>query len=198
MNDILDKFTNHLKGVLTRALVYVVENGGETISPGHLLWALGLQQGSIGSEILSKAGVTRDALRSLVGERQAQDLPATANAARATPLLSEESKKVIEKAVLSASMHEHKYVGTEHLLFGILQARTNEVNQFMTAHNVSPDTLYEHLNTVLRTTTLFPEFPKQSGADANKQPLQPCEECGELHEKHEPASDEKSALEFFD
>lgn len=196
MNDILDKFTNHLKGVLTRALVHVVENGGETISPTHLLWALGLQQGSIGSEILSKGGVAQETLRSLVNDRPSADLPQTANAARATPLLSEESKKVIEKAVLSASMHEHKYVGTEHLLFGILQARTQEVSQFLAAHNVNPDTLYEHLNTVFRTTTLFPEFPKQPG-EATKSLLQPCEECGELHEKHDAANEEKSALEFF-
>ncbi len=193
MNDILDKFTNHLKGVLTRALVFVVETGGETISPAHLLWSLGMQRGSIGSEILNKAGLSNEVLKNLVGDKEVKDLTTNA-ASRATPLLSEDSKQAVEKAVLSASMHEHRYVGTEHLLYGILQAGLPEINKFLTSQKVNPDSLYEQLNTVFKTTAQFPDFPKPS--ELNKQNLQPCEDCGELHDKHEHAED-KSALEFF-
>jgi ATP-dependent Clp protease ATP-binding subunit ClpC len=195
MNDILEKFTNHLKGVLTRALVLVVETGGETISPSHLLWSLGMQQGSLGAEILNKAGMSNDLLKNLVNHHEHKTAAPAPAAERATPLLSEESKKAIEKAVLSASMHEHRYVGTEHLLYGLLQARTTEIDQFLTNANIHPDRLYEHLNTVFKTTTAFPEFPRPSEA-APKPVTQPCEECGELHDKHE-ATEEKTALEFF-
>lgn len=193
MNDILEKFTNHLKAALTRALVYVVETGGETISPGHLLWALGMQQGSIGAEIISKSGLNQETLKKLVGERELSAAVNPSQAARATPLLSDEAKKAFEKAVLSASMHEHRYVGTEHLLYGLLTTRTKEISQFLSSHNVNPDSLYEHLNTVFKTTTAFPEFPKQT-LDMPKG-LPTCEECGEVHDKHE--ADEKSALEYF-
>ncbi len=193
MNDILEKFTNHLKAALTRALVFVVETGGETISPGHLMWALGMQQGSIGAEIISKAGLTQEALKKLVGERELIDTVSPNQASRATPLLSDEAKKAFEKAVLSASMHEHRYVGTEHLLYGILTTRTKEISQFLSSNNVNPDTLYDHLHTVFKTTTAFPEFPKTT-LDMPKG-LQPCEECGEIHDKHD--GDEKSALEYF-
>lgn len=195
MNDILDKFTNHLKSVLTRALVFVVETGGETISPSHLLWSLGLQQGSIGSEILVKAGLSQEILKELVGQRDLKDVPQLGAIDRATPLLSEESKKAVEKAVLSASMHEHRYVGTEHLLFGLLQTRTLEINQFLNTQNVNLDTLYEHLNTVFKTTSQFPDFPRQQN-ESTKPAAQPCEDCGEIHDKHEHSED-KTALEFF-
>jgi ATP-dependent Clp protease ATP-binding subunit ClpC len=195
MNDILEKFTSHLKGVLTRALVLVVETGGETISPSHLLWSLGLQQGSLGAEILNKAGVSNEILKNLVSQGELKASQGTPAAERATPLLSEESKKAIEKAVLSASMHEHRYVGTEHLLYGLLQARTAEIDQFLHGSNINPDRLYEHLNTVFKTTAMFPEFPRAND-NAAKPAIQPCEECGELHEKHD-AADEKTALEFF-
>ncbi|MDQ5952481.1 MAG: ATP-dependent Clp protease ATP-binding subunit ClpC [Patescibacteria group bacterium] len=194
MNDILDKFTNHLKGVLTRALVYVVETGGEAISPTHLLWALGMQQGSIGSEILSKSGLPPETLRLLVSATPLKESSIFPSAERVTPLLSEEAKKAVEKAVLSASMHEHRYVGTEHLLYGLLQTRTDEINTFLTGQSVSPDTLYEQLNIVFKTTSEFPNFPKPS--ESTKPNTQPCEECGEIHEKHEHV-EEKSALEFF-
>lgn len=193
MNDILEKFTNHLKAALTRALVHVVETGGEAISPSHLLWALGMQQGSIGAEIIAKSGLNQETLKKLVGERETLTPAHPSQAARATPLLSEEAKKAFEKAVLSASMHEHRYVGTEHLLYGILTTRTKEISQFLSSHSVNPDTLYDHLNTVFKTTTAFPDFPKPT-LDMPKG-LQPCEECGEVHDKHE--TDEKSALEYF-
>lgn len=195
MNDILDKFTNHLKGVLTRALVFVVENGGETISPNHLLWSLSLQQGSIGSEILTKAGLSADKLKALVGQGHITEIASPTSIDRATPLLSEDAKKAVEKAVLSASMHEHRYVGTEHLLYGLLQTRTPELSQFLNGHNVNADNLYEQLNTVFKTTTNFPDFPKAT--EAQKPGTQPCEDCGETHEKGHEHTEDKSALDFF-
>lgn len=194
MNDILEKFTNHLKGVLTRALVFVVENGGETISPAHLLWSLSMQQGSIGAEILTKAGLSTETMKGLVGANIVKEGLSPSSAERATPLLSEDAKQAVEKAVLSASMHEHKYVGTEHLLYGLLQTRAEEINKFLLAQSVSPDTLYEHLNTVFKTTAQFPDFPKPS--ELAKPAAKPCEECGESHDQHEHA-DDKSALEYF-
>lgn len=195
MHDILDKFTNHLKSVLTRALVFVVETGGETISPAHLLWSISLQQGSIGAEILTKAGLSADTLKDLVGQGELRNPePVPQHLERATPLLSEDAKKAVEKAVLAASMHEHRYVGTEHLLFGLLQTRTQDIGQFLHSHNVTSETLYEHLNIVFNTTAQFPDFPKPS--DVNKKTLQPCEDCGEPHDKAGHI-EEKSALEFF-
>jgi ATP-dependent Clp protease ATP-binding subunit ClpA len=66
MNELLETFTSHLKAVLTRALCLAVEEGGDTIAPTHLLWALGTEDGCIGAEILRKAGATPASLRRLV------------------------------------------------------------------------------------------------------------------------------------
>ncbi len=193
MHDILEKFTHHLKGVLTRALVHVIETGGETILPKHLFWSVATQQGSVGAEILSKAGLSNEALKNFVGMTETSEQELTAKAERATPLLSEDSKKAIEKAVLSASIHEHRYVGTEHLLYGLLQTSSEELGQFLGTQNLNVETLYEHLNTVFKTTSVFPDFPKSS--ELNKANPGVCEDCGEIHDKH--VHDEKSALEFF-
>ncbi|MFZ2681547.1 MAG: ATP-dependent Clp protease ATP-binding subunit [Patescibacteria group bacterium] len=194
MNDILDKFTNHLKSTLTRALVFVVETGGETISPTHLLWSLGLQRGSIGAEILTKIGITNEALNELVGKVNATPAQPSLSADKIAPLLSEEAKQAVEKAILSASMHEHRYVGTEHLLFGLLQTKILAIEDFLKAQKLNQDALYEQLNTVFKTTSRFPDFPKAN--ESTKPSTQTCDECGETHDKHEHA-DDKSALEFF-
>ena len=195
MPDISDQFTNHLKGVLTRALVFVVENGGATIAPAHLLWSLGLQQGSIGSEMLVKAGLTNEILMNLVSHFKIASPPSPKTLEHTNPLLSEASKKALEKAVLQASLHEHRYVGTEHLLFGLLQARTEDIQRLLSGQGINPDSLYVQLNTVFKARAQFPDATAHPIAGTKLQ-TQPCENCGEVADKHEHAED-KSALEFF-
>lgn len=190
MPDILDKFTNHLKAVLTRALCLVLETGGETVSPTHLLWALGTETGSMGAEILGKVGVRTEELAKLVGAKGNYAEPSSASAGSVTPLLSEGAKKAIEKAILSAGIHEHRYIGTEHLLFGLLQARTKDIRDFLYAQNIKPELVEEHLGFVFRSSSVFPLHTKK---EATGQVL--CDECGEPQEKH--PGEEQTALEYF-
>ncbi|MEK7105138.1 MAG: Clp protease N-terminal domain-containing protein, partial [Patescibacteria group bacterium] len=66
MQEIINKFTTHLKNVLTRALTFVVENNLQAVEPEHLLWALTTQKGCIGAELLAKAYVKPEDVRSLI------------------------------------------------------------------------------------------------------------------------------------
>jgi ATP-dependent Clp protease ATP-binding subunit ClpC len=194
MPDILEKFTNHLKAVLTRALCLVVETGGEAISPTHLLWALSTEQGSMASEILAKAGVKNEELGKFVGATHSYQ-SVQSGATHITPLLSEEAKKAIEKAILSASIHEHRYIGTEHLLFGLLQAKTKDFEKFLESQNVKMEKIEEELTSVFKSTAAFPTNKKEEKSKEPTSSLQTCEECGEAHEKH--PDDDKTALEYF-
>lgn len=199
MNELIEKFTGHLKSVLTRALCFVVETGGETISPSHLLWALGTEDGSIGAEILRKAGVSQTSLRELVGApATTESLPAPA-AAHATPLLSEEAKRVIEKAVLAAGMHEHRYVGTEHLLYGLMELTPADIASFVAQENINENVITENLATVFKTTASFPDFPKHE--HTSDSPTKPCEDCGHVHPNPATAEgegdDKSTALDYF-
>lgn len=198
MNELIEKFTGHLKAVLTRALVFVVESGGETISPSHLLWALGTEEGSIGAEILRKAGVTNESLRALVGAPITAPSTAAPAASHATPLLSEDAKLVIEKAVLAAGMHQHRYVGTEHLLYGLMELTPADVSHFLSHENVNEKIIGDNLTTVFKTTASFPDFPKNETKGDGQ--TKTCEECGHVHpanaegDQDDPKS---SALEYF-
>ncbi len=198
MNELIEKFTGHLKAVLTRALCFVVETGGETISPSHLLWALGTEDGSIGAEIFHKAGVSKEALRSLVGATAQAESVITPAAVHATPLLSEEAKLVIEKAVLAAGMHQHRYVGTEHLLYGLMELTPVDIDHFLSHEKVNEKIIQDNLITVFKTTASFPDFPKNE--NKNDVQTKTCEECGHVHpvgsetEQDDPKS---TALEYF-
>jgi len=157
--EVTDKFTNHLKTVLTRALCLVVEQNGKIIEPQHLLWAIGTETGSIGGEILKKAGLTEEDYK-LFASPVTVTKNKSAKAATATPLLSATCKTAIEKAVLTATMFEHRYVGTEHLLSGLLQLEKPEIRNFLHNHGITEKSITIALGNIFRTTATFPEKQK--------------------------------------
>ncbi|MEK7614899.1 MAG: Clp protease N-terminal domain-containing protein, partial [Patescibacteria group bacterium] len=158
-NDIIDNFSTHLKNVLTRALCFAVELEEKTIEPEHLLWALGTQKGCIGAEILKKSGIKATDLRSLVGakERIKNNLAAAQNV---TLHLSPDAKRIVEKAVLTANIYGHRYVGTEHLLSGILQINSETTLQFFLKQKTDLQEVKQQLAIVLKSTSKFPDLAK--------------------------------------
>ncbi len=152
MQEIVNKFTTHLKNVLTRALTFVVENGQEAVLPEHLLWALASQKGSIGAELLVKAEVKLDGVRALLLR-----VP-RATIGNVLPVLSDEARRIVEKAVLTANTYDHRYVGTEHLLSGLLQIAPTTVMDFLHAEGIDVEHLSDEVATVLKSTSRFPDL----------------------------------------
>ena len=192
MTEVTDKFTNHLKTVLTRALCLVVEQGGEIINPQHLLLAIGTEAGSIGGELLKKAGLNDDSLSLFA--KVAIKTPVKTNSKKSTnkspgtPVLSDSAKNAIEKAVLTATMFAHRYVGTEHLLSGLLQLELVELRHFLHDHGITEKSLAASLNNVFRTTATFPE--NKPGHEHHDHPHLP----DDLDQDTESPT---SALEYF-
>ena len=167
MSDIVEKFTTHLKNVLTRALVLVAENGADTIAPEHLLWGVASESGSVGAEILRKSGINPEALRELFGVH-ATVSDEFASATDALPRLSEASKRVIEKAVLTATVYEHRYVGTEHLVAGILQVSSPHIASFVKQNKINLDEIRGQLNLIMKGTKAFPQVAQTPKDEARK------------------------------
>ncbi|MBI4435515.1 ATP-dependent Clp protease ATP-binding subunit [Candidatus Uhrbacteria bacterium] len=184
-HDIVDKFSTHLKNVLTRALCFVVEQDQKTIHPEHLLWALGTQKGCIAAEILKKSGVKAADLKQLVGGRTATLILSDANGL--TLHLSDDAKRIVEKAVLTANIYGHRYIGTEHLLSGLLQINPAVTDTFFSARQIDLKELRSQLTVVLKSTSKFPDLT--GGQVQTKEPT--TSEGGEKQEK------KVSALEFF-
>ena len=111
-----ERFTDRARRVITAAQDEARELGHPMIRPEHL--ALGMLQGEgVADRALSDFGVTYADTRerllavtpagvALTGER----LPFTA-----------EAKKVLERSLREALRLKHKYIGTEHLLLGLLR-----------------------------------------------------------------------------
>ena len=155
--DILNKFTSHLKLTLQNAAALAIELGNRYIDPEHLLYGLAESKGGIAFEILKRSGFDVGRLKTSIRERSDAAPPAT-------PLtigdlrLSLPAKRALEKAVLVAGQYEHKYVGTEHLLWGILEINDATVEKVVTEHQIDPQETKRHLQLVLRSTSKFPDI----------------------------------------
>ncbi|MFA6130957.1 MAG: ATP-dependent Clp protease ATP-binding subunit [Patescibacteria group bacterium] len=155
MNEIIQNFSKHLKDVLTRALVLAVEQKEGTVRPAHLFWALGTEDGSMASEILKKSGGDLDALQSTTISSKKRH---TGLGEDAVPQLSEDAKQAIERAIAIAQMHDHRFIGTEHLLSGLMETRSPDLLVCLEKYHVDPHVLSQTLATVLKTTSIFSTF----------------------------------------
>ncbi len=187
---ILDTFTHHLKNVLKQAAALAAVLHHPELRPEHLLYGLAGQKGSIGTEILTKAGLTAESLKEHVIKKNVITLPAQEFEHLTEPILSTASKKAIERAVLIANQHDHKYVGTEHLLASVLRLEDATVSEILRSHQVTGKELQQHVAVVLKNTSKFPDLTnlfeqtKELEEDVQLQPNQRPRERG-------------SALEYF-
>ncbi len=199
MQDILDKFTSHLKNVLANAYKLATEMQSPAINPEHLLLSLLQQKGSIGGEILRKANVSAEEVRRVL--HLADELAKRDNAvADGAPHLSDDAKRAVEKAVLTANTNEHKYVGTEHLLSGLLQIDSPAIDAAFTEQDIDIRELRSQVDTVLKSTSKFPEItetfdegkaPKKSEEKADKKAV------AEKKAAKKAANAKTPALDFF-
>jgi len=194
--DILDKFTGHLKNVLAKSYSLAVELSSSGIHPEHLMLALLMQRGSVGGELLRQSGLSAEELRRMLHAVN-QFSP---KEPIETPRLSAESKRVIEKSVLTANTHQHKYVGTEHLLSGVLEIDSPVVDAILMDQEVDTVALREQVATTLKSTTKFPEITETF--ESGKVPKEKDEAAQALEKALAPmtagtAGQKTPALDFF-
>lgn len=181
-----NKFTAHLRHVLQRAGAFAGHAHATTMEPAHLLFALSLERGSIGSEILSKMRVKSEAIASHLGLNGA-----AGGAEQAVTALAPNAKRALEKATLAAATHAHRYIGTEHLLAGLLDVRDAGITKIFTELHVDPTGISQHLLNVLKSTSKFPDF---TAAFADPQELMAEAENAEADASN---AQKTPALDFF-
>ncbi|MDP3794156.1 MAG: ATP-dependent Clp protease ATP-binding subunit [Candidatus Uhrbacteria bacterium] len=163
--NLLARFTTHLKEALQKALSFAIKNGRDLIEPGDLIVGLLQERGSIGAEILFKSHINLEN-----AEEAFRGLPAPHQTGTPiAPDLSLPVKRLLEKCVLTAHVYEHKYVGTEHLLFALLETPLPDVHHFFETQNFSLDTAKEQLNHVLKSTSKFPDLSLRAAEEGTEE-----------------------------
>jgi hypothetical protein len=116
-NDRFDKFTERARRVLTYAQEEAKGFNHNYIGTEHLLLGLIREGGGVAAEVLRNLSVELDKVRSQVEFIIGRGDRMIAGEIGLTP----RSKKVIELAVDEARRLGHHYIGTEHLLLGLVR-----------------------------------------------------------------------------
>jgi len=128
-------FTDRVRQVLRRAREVALEMHHDYVGTEHLAMAVALEPDGPTTAVLEALGAHRDDIVARVRgaitagdpeRRIGPDLPYTVRA-----------KKVLELTMAEARLLQHDYVGTEHLLLGILAEQTGIGAEVLTAMGVT-------------------------------------------------------------
>lgn len=150
--NILNKFTYHFKRVLINAQNLALAKKNTEIEPEDLLVSLFTTKGALGSDILIKHNVKID----LGNPNNSIDFEVVATVdPKYLPQPSTLAQRVIERAVVAAYKFQHKYVGTEHLLYGFMDTADENIAVILQKANINSQNLKQHLNMVLKSNNKF-------------------------------------------
>ena len=135
-----DRFTERAMTAIEKAQEAASEFGHSYVGTEHLLLGIVREGEGLGARVLRNNGFD-DALTSELLEKTA------GRGAAGMPVqgLTPRAKRVIELAVADANRLSHSYVGTEHLLMGILREPDGTAARMLTAAGAELNRLYTEL-----------------------------------------------------
>lgn len=129
-----NKFTARAANAISLAQDTAAKLAHSCIGSEHLLVGLLREGGGLAYKVLSEAGVTEEKLMAEIKRTLGSGQPDQSAPQGMTP----RTKRIIELAFAAATAMGHSYVGTEHLLIGILREGQNVALQLLTALQIDP------------------------------------------------------------
>ncbi|MEE9401109.1 MAG: Clp protease N-terminal domain-containing protein, partial [Dehalococcoidia bacterium] len=149
MSNRFDKFTERARKVLALAQEEARRFDHSYIGTEHILLGLVREEEGMGAKILSNLGVGLNKVRSAVEFIIGRGEGSTQNEVGLTP----RAKRVIELAVDEARFLGHQYIGTEHILLGLLRESEGVASGVLESLGVSVERVHSELNRTLSQST---------------------------------------------
>ncbi|HEX72068.1 MAG TPA: AAA family ATPase, partial [Candidatus Hydrogenedentes bacterium] len=115
-----ERFTERAKHVVSTAREEATRLGSEYVRTEHILLGLCRETEGIAARALSNLGIDNEALANEI-EQQMQMQTGAAPTSGEDIAFTPRAKKVLELAVEEARRFNHSYIGTEHILLGLLK-----------------------------------------------------------------------------
>ncbi len=157
---IQDKLTSRLKSVLASASKVSQELSHRHIGTEHMLYGMLQESGSLAYSILKKFGLTPEFVRT---ELEVMD---KGNGWKEE--LSAHTRAAFEKGARTAFQYHHRYIGTEHILYGILTLKDSVGYRLLEKSPVDVKSLMQQVQIVLKSTSHFPDLSNLLGGNAEK------------------------------
>ena len=138
------KFTNRANKAIEIANDIALELGHSYIGTEHILYGLAKEGNGIASKVLENQNVTADDILNKIEELIGSDEPIE-NIVDFTP----RTKRVVESAFIEARKLGYNFIGTEHLLIGILREGDCVAAKILLDLNVNIPKLYNEIVKVI-------------------------------------------------
>ncbi|MEL6148962.1 MAG: ATP-dependent Clp protease ATP-binding subunit [Chloroflexota bacterium] len=163
----MERFTQRARRVLSLAQEEAERLQHNHIGTEHLLLGLMREDGGVAGRVLRELGLDQRRVEELV-ERMTR---ATTRPANAQLDLSPGTKRVLELAVDEARRMGHHYIGTEHLLLGLVRQTEGVAIDVLRRLGVSPEEVRRQTRRVLQESPVQPNQPTDD--DSSKRPKRP-------------------------
>ena len=164
MTSRFEKFTERARRVLTAAQEEAQHLNHNYIGTEHILLGLIREEEGVAAKVLVSMGVTLSKVRSAVEYIIGRGEKASTGEIGLTP----RAKRVIELAIDEARRLGHNYIGTEHLLLGLLHEGEGVAAGVLESFGI---TLEQARAEVVRALSQTAAKPKPARAASNRTPL---------------------------
>lgn len=169
----MERFTQRARRVLSLAQEEAERLQHGQIGTEHLLLGLMREEGGVAGRVLRDLGLEARRVEDLVNRLTDTGTRTTAGSLE----LSTGTKKVLELAVDEARRMGHHYIGTEHLLLGLVRHQEGIALEVLRRLGVSPEEVRRQTRRVLQESPLQsqqskpPSESRQSRRQSEKTPL---------------------------
>lgn len=195
--NILDNLSGHLKNTIAKSITLADSFYNHEVAPLHILLALQKEVGSVGAEVLFKLEIEEKHIAELLPQPESKPkIIPTGSVTRTLPELNEKSRTILERAMLLAYEQGHSYVGTEHLLYSIIESADEGILKLLENTDLTPEEIFEQLEIVFKSTSRFPEMDDVVSTIEQLKEMTELEEVNPDDEK-KPKHNRSSLLEIF-
>ena len=150
MPDQMERFTQRARRALSLAQEEAERLQHSSIGTEHLLLGLMREDGGVAGRVLRELGLEMPRVEELV-----KRLSKESNRNPSAELgLAPSTKKVLEYAVDEARRMGHHYIGTEHLLLGLIRESQNPALEVLRRLGISPQEVRRQTRSVLQDSPL--------------------------------------------
>ena len=148
MAENLDRFTKRARRVLTTAGEEARRLNHRFIGTEHILLGLVAEEGGVAMRVLRELEISPDQVRGSIERTVGRGTRPTLT----QPTLTPRTKRVIELAVDEARRLGHHYIGTEHLLLGLVREGEGVAVDVLRRLGASPEKIREQVSRILEET----------------------------------------------
>ncbi|HRJ57296.1 MAG TPA: ATP-dependent Clp protease ATP-binding subunit [Anaerolineales bacterium] len=153
----MERFTQRARRVLSLAHQEAERARQNSIGTEHLLLGLMDEEGGVAGRVLRELGMTSDRVREVVARISGSAANFDPNRIELAP----ETQQVLEYAVEEARRLGHHYIGTEHILLGLVRVESTAM-EALRRLGVTPDQIRRQTRRVLNESA-SPSAPTPAG-----------------------------------